>query len=145
MCIFEIDCLISSPRALLQVSLWRALLSVVRRPSVVSFSHFRHLQNRKSDWAETWWEALGLHGDSELLKSFAFRYPRWPPWRLSWNCSNELLPNLKSNWTETWWETSRGHEDSELLKLFRSDIQDGRHGGHLKIFKPHLLPNAKSN
>ena len=26
------------------------------------------LPNRKSDWAETWWEASGQDGDSELLK-----------------------------------------------------------------------------
>ena len=38
-------------------------------PSVVYFSHFRHFRNCTSDLAETWWEALGLHGDSELLKS----------------------------------------------------------------------------
>ena len=25
--------------------------------------------------------------------------------------------------------------DSELLKLFRSDIQDGRHGGYLEILQ----------
>ena len=46
------------------------LLSVVR-PSVVNISHFWHLlRERKSEWAETWWEALGPHGNSELSKSF---------------------------------------------------------------------------
>ena len=53
--------------------LCRGLLFVVRPsvvpcPSVYIFSCFRH-QNRKSDWAETWWEALGLHANSEMLKS----------------------------------------------------------------------------
>ena len=28
------------------------------------------LPNPKSDWAQTWLEAFGSHGDSELLKSF---------------------------------------------------------------------------
>ena len=44
----------------------RGLLSMFDL-SVMIFSNFWHLQNRKSG-AETWWEALGLHGDSELLK-----------------------------------------------------------------------------
>ena len=51
--------LVSSPGALFRVSVCHGLLSavsssIVRRPSVVSFSHFRHLlQNDKLDWAET--------------------------------------------------------------------------------------------
>ena len=67
-----ISCLVSSPGALLQVSLCHGLLSVVRPfvPPSLFFSHFRHLQNRKSDKADTWWEALWPHGDSELLISF---------------------------------------------------------------------------
>ena len=28
------------------------------------------LPDGKSDWAKTWWEAFGWHGDSELLKTF---------------------------------------------------------------------------
>ena len=30
------------------------------------------LPNGKSDRAKTWWEALGRHGDSELLKPFCY-------------------------------------------------------------------------
>ena len=49
-----------------------------------------HLENlettsapeHKSDRAETWWEALGRHVDSEV-KFFSFLHPRWPPWRPS--------------------------------------------------------------
>ena len=34
--------------------------------------------------------------------------------------------------------------DSELLKSFRSNIQDGHHGGHLENFQmKYLLPNIK--
>ena len=33
------------------------------------------------------------------------------------------------------WEALWQHGDSELLKSFRSDIQDGRHGGHLEILQ----------
>ena len=39
--------------------------------SIVSFSHFLDLlQNHMLDCAETLWEALWQHGDSEFLKSF---------------------------------------------------------------------------
>ena len=43
------------------------------------------------------------------------------------------LPNRKSDWAKTWLEASQLHRDSELLKSFRSNIQDGHHGGHLEI------------
>ena len=46
-----------------------------------------------------------------------------------------LLPNRKSDWAESWWEASQWHKYSELLKSFRSDIQDGRHGGHIEILQ----------
>ena len=70
--------LIPWPVVLLQVSLYPGQLSCSRSAytlascpaSIISFSRFRHaLQTRKSDRAETWREALWLHGDSKLLKS----------------------------------------------------------------------------
>ena len=45
------------------------------------------------------------------------------------------LQNRKLDWTETWWEASEWDSDSELLKSFRSDVQDGRHGGHFEILQ----------
>ena len=51
-----------------------------------------------------------------------------------------LLPKRKSDWAKTWWEASQWHKDSELLKSFRSDIQDGRHGGHLEILQTTFPP-----
>ena len=46
-----------------------------------------------------------------------------------------LLYNCKLDWTETWLEASARHRNLELLNSFRSDIQDGRHGGHLDILQ----------
>ena len=44
---------------------------VVRRPSVVSVSHFRELlQNCRLDGADTWWEVSGQHGDLEMFAYF---------------------------------------------------------------------------
>ena len=43
-----------------------------------------------------------------------------------------LLLSGKSDWAKTWWEELRRHGDSELLKSFRSNVQDGRNGGHLE-------------
>ena len=119
----------------------------------------RHLPNFKLDWAETWWEVLERHRDSELLKSFRSD--------IQDGCHGghleSLLPNHMLDWAETWWEALEWHRDSELLKSFRLAIQDGRldhygsqHDGRhwsdieiqvaiLKIFKPHLLQNGKSD
>ena len=52
-------------------------------PKVAILKSFKPhlLLNGKSDLAKTWWEALGWHGNSELLKW----YPQWltqqPSWR----------------------------------------------------------------
>ena len=118
-----------------------------------------------------------------IAKIIPFWYQRWPPWRPSWNSSNNIffqivspielkldgrhhsdkdskllksflplskmatmaailklfkrrvLPNRKLDWAKTWWEASQWHRDSELLKWFRSNIQDGHHGGHLEILQ----------
>ena len=42
-----------------------------------------------------------------------------------------LLRNPKSDWAQTWWMALGPYEGIELLKSFHSDIQDGRHVGHL--------------
>ena len=42
-----------------------------------------------------------------------------------------LLQNGKLNWAQTW-EALQWHIDLELLNRFRSNIQDGCHGGQLE-------------
>ena len=42
-----------------------------------------------------------------------------------------LLRNPKSDWAQTWWMALGPYGGLELLKSFHSDIQDGRHVGHL--------------
>ena len=54
-----------------------------------------------------------------------------------------LLPNRKSDWAKTWCEALQWHKNSELLKSFRSDIQDGRHGGYLEILQKTASPKPK--
>ena len=51
---------------------------VIRRASSVrrKLSNLRHLlQNRESNWAETWLEALMLTWRFRIAKVVAFRYP----------------------------------------------------------------------
>ena len=82
---------VSSPGALLQISLCHSLLSVFRpsvvRPSVVSFSHFRHLLQ---NYVGLSWNLVGgivVTWRSRIAKILPFRYPRWPP---IWNSSNDI-------------------------------------------------------
>ena len=79
----------SSPGALHQVNLCHGLLSVVR-PSVVSFSLFRHLLQRHVGLS---WNLVGgivATWRFRIAKIVPFRCPRWPPWRPSWNSSNDI-------------------------------------------------------
>ena len=83
-----------------------------------------------------------LQGNREIqnYSMVPFRNRRGLPWRPSWIVFKYHFPNLKSDRAETWWETLGRHEDSELLKSFRSDIQVGRHGGHLEILQTTSPP-----
>ena len=64
-------------------------VSISKMAAILKFFK-RHLtQDRKSEWAETWWEVLGRHGDSELLKSFRSDIQDGP-WRPSWNYLNDI-------------------------------------------------------
>ena len=74
--------------------------------------------------------------DQKSKKSWKFIF------RFSWTefFKPHLLPNSESDWAETWWEESQWHRDSELLKLFHSDIQFGRHGGHIEILQTTSPP-----
>ena len=113
---------------------------------ILKFLKLHMLPNPKSDWAQTWWKALGPHGYLVLLKSFCSDIQDGchvshfenlqisPPAILKvFNCY--LLLYSKSDGAETLWKTSGQHEDLELLKWFRSDIQVGRHGSHLENLK----------
>ena len=91
-----------------------------------------HLPNHQSDWAKSWWEVSEQHRYTVIAKIVSFQYPRWPPRCPSWNSSNDISSQTMSDWAKTWWEASECHRDYELLKLFCSDIQDGRHVGHLE-------------
>ena len=97
--------IVSSPGALLQVSLCHGLLTIVR-PSSVCPSVAFHIFNN----------SIRIISMMATLKVF----------------SCYLLPNSKSDGTETWWKASGPHGDLELLKWFHSDIQDGHHGSHLE-------------
>ena len=95
----------------------------------------RHLlPNGKSDWAETWWEALGRHGDAELLNSFHSDICDGCQGRLdsSNNISSQTLMWIEPKLD---WQHRSSIEIQNCWKLFWAI---------LKIFKPHLLPNVKS-
>ena len=67
-----------------------------------------------------------------IAKIVPFRYPRWPPHlEILQTTSPKRQVRLSQNLM--WGITVTVVRDSELLKLFRSDIQDGRHVGHLEI------------
>ena len=83
---------------------------------ILKFFKWHLLQNGKSVWFKTWWEASQWHKDSELLKSFHSLY----------SGHLEILqmssPPKRLDRAKTWWEASQWHRDSEFLKSFRSDI-----------------------
>ena len=92
---------------------------------------------RMSEWVQTWWEALGWHGDLELLN--LFQYPPWAPWWPSWKSWNDISPKMVS---QTKLKVGGRHwGDSELPNWFHSDIQDG---GHLEILQTNL-PNFNAD
>ena len=97
---------VSSPWALLKVSLCRGLLTRVS-PSSVCLSVTFHIFNNSITIVSIM---------AAILKIF----------------SCYLLPNCKSDGAETWWKASGQHGDLELLKHFHSDINEGRYGNHLE-------------
>ena len=46
----------------------------------------------------------------------------------------------KTDWTEFLWEASGQYGDLDLLNQIHSDIQDGHHGGYLKILQMEYPP-----
>ena len=62
---------------------------------------------RKPDGAETWWKALGKHGDIELLKWFRSDIQNGhigSHLEYLQIFKSHLLSNGKSDWALTWWE-----------------------------------------
>ena len=64
--------------------------------AILKFLKIHLLPNCKSDWAETWWEASGWQGDSELLKPFS-----------SISTMKAILSILNHICTELWVKLSR--------------------------------------
>ena len=46
--------------------------NIVPKVAILTIFKPHLLPNGKSDWAKTWWEALGLYRDSALLKPFCY-------------------------------------------------------------------------
>ena len=91
------------------------------------------LMNGKSNWPETWSEALECYGDSELLKWFLSDIQDGRHGARLGILQTSLKP--KSDWAETWREASGWHGGSELLKSFSSNIHDGGDGGKLETLQ----------
>ena len=91
------------------------------------------LPNGKSDWAETWWKALGQRGNLEMLKSFRSDIK-------DSHHSGHLeifKPHLpqKLDWAESWWEALERYGHSELLKSYSSNNQNECPVSHFEILQ----------
>ena len=98
------------------------------------------LPNGKSDWAESWWEALGRYGDSALLKSFR---PDIHDGRHGsyLDFFKRHFPNSKWSYVETSWEA---WGITEIQNSYYRSVSISR-ATVLKFFKPLLLPNRRSD
>ena len=101
------------------------------------------LPNPKSDCAETWWEALGPHGDLELWTPFHSDIQDGPYVGNLEYLQMTFFPNCKLDWAETWLEASEQHRDSELLKLCHFGIKAGHHGCHLENLQTTSTPEQQ--
>ena len=97
------------------------------------------LPTGKSDLGETWWEAFGRHGDSELLKSLRLDIYDGRTAGLFKLLKNDISSQTMLDWAETWWVASERHWGSEFLSWFCPDIQDGRYG-HLENLQTKSAP-----
>ena len=92
--------------------------------------YFLLLLNQQANWLETWQEAFRwLVDKKKYLKCVMIRIPRWRP---SWKSIFRFF-----SWTERPSDLKLGgnHPGECRLKtaeIFASEIQDGRHGGHLE-------------
>ena len=103
----------------------------------------RHLlPNRKSDWAKTLWEASERHRDSELLKLFRSDLQA----DLSSNSSNDISSKAVS-WIERK-PDGKHWRDIKIQNCLNCSVWLSKMAAWaaiLKILKPHLLPNPKSD
>ena len=81
-------------------------------------------QNSKSDWGQTWWEALGPQEDLELLKSFCSD--------IQDGCHVSHFENLQTTFPPA------------ILKVFNCRLLKSFSLAILKVLKQHRLPNSKS-
>ena len=82
-------------------------------------------------WNLVW--SIGATSRCMVVQIVVIQYPIWPPWRPSWKSNlGLLLQNRLSDWAEIWCGALGQRVGSWLFKSFRSDIQYGRHGGHLE-------------
>ena len=78
-------------------------------------------------------------------KYFSYWHLWWPP-RPSWNSSNDISSQTVMRIEPKLDLRHRSNiEIQNCWKLFWSNIWDGPHVAILKIFKPHLLHNGKSD
>ena len=99
----------------------------------------RNLPNRKSDWAETWWEASEQERDSEWLKSFRSN--------IQDGCYSGHLENLETTsapeqYVGLNWNLGEGGGGGtrETRRFRAAKFVQFRHL-RFKLFKWHLLPN----
>ena len=81
--------------------------------AIYKFFRQHLLPNHKSDWAKTWWEASERQR-FRIAKIVSYWYPRWPPWRPSWNSLNDISSQTIGRIELKQWETSELHRNSEL-------------------------------
>ena len=116
--------------------------------TILKISKPHLLPNGKSDWAETWWEALRRHGDSKLLKPFCYYIHDGRH-----SSHHEGLQLLAQ--TETLFQVSLCRLLLTVLRpssvchsvtfhIFDISVMDST-ATILKVFNGYLLPNGKSN
>ena len=69
--------------------------------AILKIYKLRLLQNSKSEWAQTWWKALGWHGDLDLLNLFSSKMATMVASLKI--LKQHLLSNGKWINIETWW------------------------------------------
>ena len=113
--------------------------------TILKFFKRRLLPNRRSDWAETM-ESIEATQRFRIAKIVPFWYPRWPPWQPYWNSLNDI-----SSQTISWIEREldgKNWSDIEIQNCLNRFVWLSKMGtcpAILKILKPHLLPNPKSD
>ena len=151
--------IVSSPWALLQISLCHRLLTMVCHSSVcpsVTFHIFDisirivtmiaavaailkvfncYLLPNKVGWSGNLVEGIGAWR-FKIAKMVPFWYPRWPPWQSSWKPSNHICSRIVSLIELKRWEALACYGNTELLKSFCSNIQDGRYLEILQTTSP---------